>query len=1856
MSNRLTFSLASLILMFALALVAMPAMAHDTDSGDDAPGNQHGDPDGTTVDVGTHTHDTAPTVASIELVDVMARPADSTDATDDKVSTVRGSIVQLVNDIDSTTAGDPVIADGAAPGEFLVKITFSEDVVEGSPTAIPTDILAATAADLVAAELTVTAREVEGGGANLFGTGEITIAGIVHQVAGASNFPNPAGGGTLTVVAADATPGDGEIKEDLKVFYVTFSVPAAFFGGQDGDTAALPIDLWVNVNENAVYTRTALNAQGETVYGEGNEASDREQFTIKSALEAVAVMAMPSATMVDGSTDIVVTLSATTTIPSLMASDFSVMEGTTALTPVWDGTAKTLTITPTGTGDTTITVDPSTDGAEKITFTQVSVMVDRTAPVVSVGDPTPEAPMVGDEVTVDISVTGAGTDAATDAAVELSEISVVQTATTGSAKTILQHGYNATSGKVTFTPDAASTVTVTVNAGAVMDDVGNSSAVATKDITVTAPAAAVAVTATPAATTVNGSTPIVVTLSATAPATVPSGLAATDFSVMEGTTALTTSVWDGTASTLTITPAGTGDTTVTVDPSTAGMAKISFTQVSVMVDRTGPMVMIDTSMVSSPMVGDEVTVTVSAATDATQGAVALADITVMQDANGVQSFLSPIYNANMGTVKFTPTAAGKVTVTVAAGAVMDAVGNGNDATSSDPITVAPAREAVAVMATAAATTVNGSTAIEVTLSATAPAMVPDDLMADDFAVMEGETALTPVVGAKDATAGTVKLTITPAGTGDTTVTVDPSTTGAAKISFAQVSVMVDRTGPMVAFSGGTGAKANAPVMVTITVTGAATGEAIAVGDIGVVQTLSDGTAKVLEHTYNAGAVTFTPDAMSTVVVSVDANAVMDAVGNGNDETSTVPAINVAAADAPPDVTAPTVTVTAGTQSGRTLPVTFVVADETALGTGTDATLEVTTDATTNEITVTGGTLGTLTASTTTSGAYTADITIDYDVTTVTVAVVAGAVKDAAATPNPSAAVSMDFTVTATPMPPAELADGTFKIPAKSYIIIVHDEMSMGLPASITMMEWAAMPDLEALLFGGGTVLLTTDKATTLDRDDKADTAAEAAKKRDALITEVMAAVNNAKKGQTSYTGHQWIELYNNLPVEITVTLRAIKGRETATNSLDAGADEIRLDRLSNQVGEGWTFEGLGQNGYDAGVAETRVDFVSFYRSQRAGDKDGHVKGHWATSTEVYLAGHKGTPGAAERKAATIVKKTELTVGPVIFSEISNRTSIDHEWIELRNKSDAEQNMKNRRISIVTAVGSDATLFDFGDADAKIPAGEVLLLPFTDPSGDPNHPLAAGWNIDKNAANQVNGVGAHSPRYLLLKDAGKRVLNEDFDTNDEGLPNDGEFVLILRTRAHGDDVGKDTNIWDIAGYSTKLKVDAATAGFTNLWPLKGGVNSATITRNKLEKGKVHRRQHENVWGTWSDNGKDDHDDRGAFRDIGWTGVGYKRNASAGGENGGTPGYNHGDSQGAGTAATDAVIISEVMYDADRNLPQWIELQNMSQTVGVNVDGWRLFVSNYAYEADGTTEYADAALSYNIDIKGRIPPGQTYLIVSNGSRHNTQLPGGRIHNLRKGRGPTMLNPNGFYLTLKANAGDLNKPQDHQLADAVGNLADPKTITSRRTDAQSYAPLAWNLPSGMDDKGNRVSIARKTTKDTDTQDRRIELIDLEKTGVSESGWIPSNVDPRTSRLEETYYGHDSDIGSPGATVGSVLPVSLSKFRPERLDDGSIRIVWITESELNNAGFNILRSEKRDGEYKQINTKLIAGQGTTSERTTYTHTDTSAKPNVIYYYQIQDVSLDGKVQTLRLSRLKGNVTAEGKLTTTWGELKALR
>ena len=116
--------------------------------------------------------------------------------------------------------------------------------------------------------------------------------------------------------------------------------------------------------------------------------------------------------------------------------------------------------------------------------------------------------------------------------------------------------------------------------------------------------------------------------------------------------------------------------------------------------------------------------------------------------------------------------------------------------------------------------------------------------------------------------------------------------------------------------------------------------------------------------------------------------------------------------------------------------------------------------------------------------------------------------------------------------------------------------------------------------------------------------------------------------------------------------------------------------------------------------------------------------------------------------------------------------------------------------------------------------------------------------------------------------------------------------------------------------------------------------------------------------------------------------------------------------------------------------------------------------------------------------------------------------------------------------------------------------------------------------------------------------------------------------------------------------LPVNLSRFRAERTDEGVV-LKWTTESEVDNAGFYIYRSETNEGEFKVVNPAMIQGAGTTGKRNEYSWTDTTAKPNTVYYYRIEDVSHAGVREQLATVRLRGLVSANGKLTNRWADLK---
>ena len=365
---------------------------------------------------------------------------------------------------------------------------------------------------------------------------------------------------------------------------------------------------------------------------------------------------------------------------------------------------------------------------------------------------------------------------------------------------------------------------------------------------------------------------------------------------------------------------------------------------------------------------------------------------------------------------------------------------------------------------------------------------------------------------------------------------------------------------------------------------------------------------------------------------------------------------------------------------------------------------------------------------------------------------------------------------------------------------------------------------------------------------------------------------------------------------------------------------------------------------------------------------------------------------------------------------------------------------------------------------------------------------------------------------------------------------------------------------------------------------------------------------------------------AWREVGYqAGLGYDRNASKNTSQG-TPGYANSASTPEGASGT-SVSISEIMFTTGKTgrLPQWIELYNSSKTDIISLRGWRLQVEGYDPDSAPARSFITVAIQ-----EMQILPNQTVLIVTKTGRNSKHFPDPRVYNLAKqapqkleqtgGEAKLMKENGGFAITLRDEQGDV--------VDVAGNLDG---------DNSTREEPKWKLFDCVTRNGNRLSIIRQFEEGKPL------------TGTQRSSWFRAT---DIGQKSPTYYGHSGDIGNPGYKKGGPLPVQLSSFKAERTDEGCV-ITWDTESSLENAGFNVLRSETKNGPFTKVNPRLIPGTGTTSERSTYTFIDKGTKPRNHYYYQLEEVSFAGVQQPLTTQRLKRNISPIGQQLTMLGALK---
>lgn len=70
---------------------------------------------------------------------------------------------------------------------------------------------------------------------------------------------------------------------------------------------------------------------------------------------------------------------------------------------------------------------------------------------------------------------------------------------------------------------------------------------------------------------------------------------------------------------------------------------------------------------------------------------------------------------------------------------------------------------------------------------------------------------------------------------------------------------------------------------------------------------------------------------------------------------------------------------------------------------------------------------------------------------------------------------------------------------------------------------------------------------------------------------------------------------------------------------------------------------------------------------------------------------------------------------------------------------------------------------------------------------------------------------------------------------------------------------------------------------------------------------------------------------------------------------------------------------------------------------------------------------------------------------------------------------------------------------------------------------------------------------------------------------------------------------------------------------------VEWSTASELDIAGFNVLRAEQADGPFTQVNRTLIPSASDSLTGGEYRYEDREVQSGQTYYYQLQEVELSG-------------------------------
>lgn len=163
----------------------------------------------------------------------------------------------------------------------------------------------------------------------------------------------------------------------------------------------------------------------------------------------------------------------------------------------------------------------------------------------------------------------------------------------------------------------------------------------------------------------------------------------------------------------------------------------------------------------------------------------------------------------------------------------------------------------------------------------------------------------------------------------------------------------------------------------------------------------------------------------------------------------------------------------------------------------------------------------------------------------------------------------------------------------------------------------------------------------------------------------------------------------------------------------------------------------------------------------------------------------------------------------------------------------------------------------------------------------------------------------------------------------------------------------------------------------------------------------------------------------------------------------------------------------------------------------------------------------------------------------------------------------------------------------------------------------PTATNTPctSGGTLIGSAVTLASGSATSANTSENK-------------TGQYCFRVEYTNDGLSNYSPGSSTTTTNECVTVTAPTAVTLSSFKASAQPSGGlgqISVAWSTGSEINTAGFNLYRSESAQGPYVRINSDLIPASNDALAGGKYQYLDSTVVPGRAYYYQLEDVEMNG-------------------------------